>query len=119
MGKAQQIASKMANRVMSESVFLGKSAGTRQEWEAAFMPIAEAIVMLDKSLTKRGKRLGKRLAVNNEHLDLIEAMGNVEQSRPFQSDFYSGREVMDRTDRTVGISLRNIDDTLSRVSQFN
>ena len=111
MAKAKELAKQMAARVSQGT--LNKSYGARSEWESAFMPIAEAIVMLDKSLTKRGKRMQKSLAVNAQHLDDIEAMGQVTQPSPFQGDFYSGREVMDRTDRTVGISLRNIDSTLA------
>ena len=109
MSKADRLAKQMAARVSQGT--LNKSYG--QEWESAFMPVAEAIVMLDKSITKRGKRLGKRLADNAGHLDQIEALGQVVQPSPFRGDFYSGQEIIDKTDRTVGRSLRNIDDTLT------
>lgn len=79
MAKASKIAARMADKVISRSGALNKSAGTRQAWVNAFLPIADAIVMLDKAVSRNGRSI-KRL--NSIYEKCWQGMPDTSASEP-------------------------------------
>jgi hypothetical protein len=111
-----KIAAKMADRIMRESGTLDKSHGGRQQIISTVTPIAEAIAVLDKSIDKRGKRLGEWLKTDSERLAIVEGNSGVDPHlHPFSDIIPPEKVVKMRTDHTVSRQLKSIDDTLRGV----
>jgi hypothetical protein len=114
--RAEKIAAKIVGDIMLESVRLDKSCGTRDEIISTVMPIAEAIVVLDKSIGKRRKKVDEWAETDSKFLAMVEGNAGVDPHlHPFSDIIPPEKVVKMRTDHTVTRQLKTIDDTLRDV----
>jgi len=71
MTRADKLAARMADQVVAGSGMITKSAGVRQEWTGVFLPIAQAVVAMERLARENGKRIRKLTALQDAFLDAV------------------------------------------------